>query len=165
MNDIIDREDIICAHTKYCCPDGCGCRCASCAAGLPSHTCRQGPLCAYWFSSGHPEDPGACIHGSCMDIVHGFCPRCMIEDLREDAERARTEGPFRFDRHAGPRCPAEGCGAPLVCTGQYGAPGAGYSWHCTAGLPDVQHHWAEATPGQLYRPDAGAHIMTEAEVI
>jgi hypothetical protein len=50
------------------------------------HTCIQGPLCAYWFDqagAGHPEDPGGCIHDSCMAQVHEFCLECFTEAMLE----------------------------------------------------------------------------------
>lgn len=51
------------------------------------HACLSGPLCAYWYARhSHHEDPGGCIHDSCMAITHGDCQACDRE--AEAAERA-----------------------------------------------------------------------------
>lgn len=54
-----------------------------------THTCARGPLCAYWSdpASNRPGDPGACEHGSCMDMFMVPCLTC------ED------ESPFYCPRH------------------------------------------------------------------
>lgn len=51
------------------------------------HTCPQGPLCAYWHSTHYSvEDPGGCVHDSCMGIVHDFqCRACQDEVNDADA--------------------------------------------------------------------------------
>lgn len=45
-------------------PDSCG--------------CPRGPLCAYWHREHYSaEDPGGCIHDSCMALMHELCEACQ----------------------------------------------------------------------------------------
>jgi hypothetical protein len=46
------------------------------------HTCHLEPLCRYWYSShDHVEDPGGCIHESCMQIMNDYCKACYAQAL------------------------------------------------------------------------------------
>jgi hypothetical protein len=87
-----------------------------------NHTCHTGPLCAYWHTtSNHPEDPGGCIHESCMEIVHEFCPGCC--DMSPAAEWCGTHAVQAnvmtwgtYSGYAGGRCSYAtlSCGCTLV---------------------------------------------------
>lgn len=48
----------------------------------PQHTHLSGPVCSYWYSTGHRhhEDPGTCIHSSCELIVYGSCVACDVDN-------------------------------------------------------------------------------------
>ena len=126
-----------------------------CPGSTLEHTHHNGPLCAYWYAShSHIEDPGTCIHGSCAELVHEDCLACQVQAMAaEEADRA-VNGPF-IPARLGDNLLCPDCGRLLRLGGFYGAPGVGQPAGCPAG-----HHWAYVG-GALYRPEAGAHIMTE----
>jgi hypothetical protein len=143
-------------------------------AALPglAHVCRTGPVCAPWYEDypparhGGPESDG-CGAGSCWEIMFGQCLACQVEDSAEEAAEAEASRPAR-EMLASGYCPAlvtnvitgpNTCGSPLAFEATYGAPGTGQAWRCTSG-----HPWTKVA-GQFWPPEAGAHILTLADVI
>jgi hypothetical protein len=124
----------------------------------PGHVCHTGPLCAYWYSTGprHHEDPGGCIHSSCMEIVHEDCPACQSEAMEAwYGDRANDPTYTRLLHQQ--RCPYDG--SPLTYRATYGAPGVGQAWEC-----EHDHDWVKYG-GSFSDARQGVPELTIADVI
>src|SRR5882724_689726 len=98
-----------------------------------THTCEEGPLCAWWHCSygyGDPPPDLMCAHLSCARIAYGGCVACMAEEAAAELIGGAAAAAAQQAMTGRPGCPFDGSDVkPLT----------GDRWRCAAGHDWIRH--------------------------